>query len=115
MESLTRVYAAFNARDIDTVLAHMDDDVDWPNGWEGGRLRGTAAVRDYWTRQWQAIDSRVDPVAFDTRADGRVAVTVHQLVRDLDGAVLDDREVRHVYSFRDGRVTRMEIEDHTTR
>lgn len=115
MESLTRVYAAFNARDIDTVLANMDADVDWPNGWEGGRLRGTAAVRDYWTRQWQAIDSRVDPVAFDTRADGRVAVTVHQLVRDLHGAVLDDREVRHVYSFRDGRVTRMDIEDHTTR
>jgi hypothetical protein len=30
-------------------------------------------------------------------------------VRDLDGAELSDTHVRHVYSFREGLVERMEI------
>ena len=34
-------------------------DVDWPNAWEGGRLRVPEAVREYWTRQWAAIDPSV--------------------------------------------------------
>lgn len=110
MDELTRMYSAFNARDIDTVLGLMDDAVDWPNGWEGGRLEGKAAVRDYWTRQWQAIDPSVDPTGFETLADGRIAARVHQVVRDFDGNVLDDREVTHTYTFRDGLVTRMDIE-----
>ena len=51
---LMNVYSAFNARDVDTVLAAMSADVDWPNGWEGGRIYGREGVRDYWTRQWAA-------------------------------------------------------------
>ena len=64
------LYAAFNARDIDAVLARLDADVDWPNAWEGGRLRGREAVRAYWTRQWAAIDGRVRHVY--TLRDGLV-------------------------------------------
>jgi hypothetical protein len=26
----------------------MHPEVDWPNAWEGGRVVGHAAVRDYW-------------------------------------------------------------------
>jgi ketosteroid isomerase-like protein len=40
------LYAAFNRRDADAVLAMMSDDVDWPNAWKGGRVVGIAAVRD---------------------------------------------------------------------
>jgi len=29
-----KTYAAFNARDIEAVLAVLHPDVDWPNGWE---------------------------------------------------------------------------------
>jgi nuclear transport factor 2 (NTF2) superfamily protein len=54
-ELLRTMYAGFNARDIDAVLAAMTADVDWPNAWEGGRLGGHDAVRDYWSRQWAAI------------------------------------------------------------
>jgi len=105
------LYAAFNARDIDAVLARLDGDVDWPNAWEGGRLRGRDAVRAYWTRQWAAIDGRVEPVLIEERPDGRVVVEVQQTVRDLDGALLSDGRVRHVYTLRDGLVTRMDVED----
>jgi ketosteroid isomerase-like protein len=112
-ELLRSMYQAFNARDIDGVLGAMAEDVDWPNGWEGGRVVGHDAVRDYWTRQWAAIDPQVEPVTITSSAEGdgaRVEVEVHQLVRDLDGAVLSDGTVRHVYEMRGGLVARMDIE-----
>src|ERR671915_71847 len=90
---LMSTYAAFNARDIDAVLAVMHTDIDWPNGWEGGRVYGHQGVRDYWTRQWRAINPHVEPVGFDTDETGRTVVTVHQVVRDLEGHVLSDSMV----------------------
>jgi ketosteroid isomerase-like protein len=108
-ELLTRVYAAFNARDIDAVLAAMRPDVDWPNAWEGGRVVGYAGVRDYWTRQWSAIDPTVEPVGFATDADGRTIVTVHAIVRSLDGRVLSDGMVEHTYTIEDGLIRRMDV------
>jgi hypothetical protein len=55
IELLQRVYAAFNRREIETVLATMHGNVDWPNGMEGGRVLGKAAVRDYWTRRSKCL------------------------------------------------------------
>ena len=109
-ELLRTIYAAFNGRDIDAVLAAMTKDVDWPNAWEGGRLRGHDAVRDYWTRQWAQIDPRVDPVDIAPRNDGRIAVEVDQVVRDLDGEVVASGRVVHVYELRDGLVARMDVQ-----
>jgi hypothetical protein len=108
---LRRAYAAFNARDIDAALALMHPDVDWPNGMEGGRERGHAAVRAYWTKQFAMIDSHVEPVGFEGDEDGRIAVDVHQVVRDLAGDVVSDGRMRHVYTFEDGLVVRMNIEE----
>jgi ketosteroid isomerase-like protein len=107
---LRRIYAAFNARDIASVLGGMHPDVDWPNGMEGGRVRGHDAVRGYWTRQWQIIDPSVEPRHIATTRDGRVDVEVHQVVRDLAGRIVKDEIVHHVYAFEAGLVTSMEIE-----
>jgi hypothetical protein len=41
---LRRMYAAFGARDVEAIAGFMHPDVDWPNAWEGGRLRGHADV-----------------------------------------------------------------------
>ena len=108
-ELLRRAYEAFNARDVDAALSLMHPDVDWPNGMEGGRVLGRAAVREYWTRQFEVIDSRVEPEGFTTDAEGRVVVDVHQVVRDTAGELLSDGRVEHVYTIRDGLVERMEI------
>ena len=108
MEWIDRVYTAFNARDIDGALALLHEDVDWPNGWQGGRLHGRQAVRDYWTRQWSEIDSTVEPVDHTVSGE-RVAVTVHQVVKDLEGNVLSEGRTSHVYTLRDGLVARMDI------
>src|SRR3954471_24622247 len=98
---LRDIYDAFNARDIEAVLAVMTADVDWPNAWEGGRVRGTDAVRDYWSRQWAEIDPRVEATGFATLPDGRVAVAVAQTVLDRAGELLEAGPVRHVYTFAD--------------
>jgi ketosteroid isomerase-like protein len=105
---LRRAYAAFNARDIDRALAVMHPDVDWPNGMEGGRELGHDAVRDYWTRQFGLIDSHVEPESFED-VDGKIVVEVHQVVRDVNGALLSDQQVEHVYTLRDGLIARMDI------
>jgi len=108
---LTRTYAAFNARDIEAVLTGMHPDVAWPNGMEGGTVLGHGGIRDYWTRQWGMIDPSVEPMGFTSMGDGRVAVEVHQVVRDLAGNVLKDQVVRHVYAFEDGLIRSMEIRE----
>ncbi len=109
--TISGLYSAFNARDIDGVLEHLAPGVDWPNGWEGGRLHGRAAVRDYWTRQWAAIDPRVEPLEITDGADGKVHVRVDQLVRSLDGKVLDNKQLEHVYTFNGPFIERMDIVD----
>jgi len=48
---LKHLYQQFNARDIDSVLAAMHEDVMWANGMEGGHVHGRDGVRAYWTRQ----------------------------------------------------------------
>lgn len=106
---LISVYKTFNARDLDSTLAAMHPDVDWPNGMEGGRVYGRDGVRAYWTRQWTMVDPHVDAVDFEASDDGRTVVHVHQVVRDLTGHVILDQMVQHVYSIKDGLITSMEI------
>ena len=107
---LERTYAAFNARDITSVLSGMHPEVDWPNGMEGGRVQGHEDIRDYWTRQWGIIAPSVEPRRFTMTRDGRVDVEVHQVVRDLAGRIVKDEIVHHVYAFEDGLIKSMDIE-----
>jgi GNAT superfamily N-acetyltransferase len=102
-ELLRRAYRSFDARDVDALLADMVDDVDWPDVAAGARLRGHAPVRRYWEAQFETTDPRVEPLAFDVDRRGRWVVTVHQRVGDRE------LEVEHVYSFRDGKVARMDV------
>jgi hypothetical protein len=108
---LQRAYEAFNARDIEAAIALMHADVDWPNAMEGTRVHGHGGVRDYWTRQFTIIRSRVEPDGFAYDRDGRVVVDVHQVVHDTAGELLADRRVQHVYTIRDGLVARMDVRD----
>ncbi|MBI3474898.1 MAG: nuclear transport factor 2 family protein [Acidobacteria bacterium] len=105
---LTALYAAFNARDIDRCLTGMLPDVIWANGMEGGSVHGHAGVREYWTRQWKQVNPRVDPQGFHIDGD-KVTVDVHQVVRDMDGSVLADQMVKHVFTCENGLVKIFEI------
>jgi hypothetical protein len=111
MELLQQVYKDFNARDLEAVLAALHTDVTWANGMEGGHVHGRDAVRSYWTRQWAAIDPRVEPTAFSTGAHGEIVVEVHQTVRDLQGAVLVDQMVGHIFRIENGLIVRFDIRE----
>lgn len=108
---LTNAYVAFNTRDIDAVLAVMHPDVDWANGMEGGHVHGHKAVRDYWTRQWKLINPIVEPTEFQLDESGRIIVTVHQVVCGLEGNLMVDKMVQHVYTITDGLIQRMDIRE----
>ena len=111
---LLAAYQAFNARDIDTILAMMRPDVDWPNGMEGGRVNGQDNVRQYWTRQWGILDPHVEPVSIEDDEGGRSVVRVHQVVHDRAGNLVVDQFVEHVYTIRDGLIERMDIREANT-
>lgn len=109
-EDLIRAcYAAFNARDLDAALAGVHTDVDWPNAVDGGRVHGREEVREYWSRQFETSDPRVEPQAFSEDELGRIVVDVHQVVRDLDGDVIADQNVQHIYTISAGLIARMDI------
>jgi hypothetical protein len=105
------LYEGFNRRDIPAVLALLSENVDWANGMDGGHEHGREAVRAYWTKQWAAIAPRVEPLRIMRGDDGATVVEVHQVVRDLEGKVLLDETVRHVFQMKDGLVTRFDIEN----
>jgi hypothetical protein len=108
-ELLTAAYRDFNARRIDAVLARMHPSVDWPNGMEGGRVYGHDAVREYWSRQWSVINPNVEPLNIETDEAGQIVVEVRQIVHDLDGNLLTDSIVHHVYRISSGLIERMDI------
>jgi ketosteroid isomerase-like protein len=107
---LRSAYRAFNARDVDAAIELMHPEVDWANAWEGGRVVGRAAVRDYWNRQFAAISSNVEPEGFSEEPDGSITVDVHQVVHDTStGELISDSRVRHRYRLEDGLVVRMDV------
>ena len=108
---ISQIYAAFNKRDIDGTLALMSEDVSWPRASEGGRVVGKQAIREYWTHQWAEFDPLVNVLEVINGERGVTDVKVHQLVKDLKGNILSDRELWHVYSFTDGLIDRMEIKE----
>jgi limonene-1,2-epoxide hydrolase len=118
IQTVQRLYACFNARDIDGVLAEVADNVAWANAMDGGYVHGHAGIRAYWTRQWAIVSPHVAPVAFHRAADGALIAEVRQTIRDLDGRPLQgqahglkDKTVGHVFHLQNGKVVRFDVDD----
>lgn len=109
IDLLHTAYAAFNTRDIDAALALMTPDVSWPRAFKGGFVHGSEEVRAYWTEQWSEIDPHVEPTSFHLEDARRIVVEVHQVVRDLAGALLADERVGHRFTIEHGLIQSMEI------
>jgi hypothetical protein len=106
---IAKAYAAFNQRDRDGALALMTEDVSWPKASEGGAVVGKEEIRAYWTRQWSEFDPHVEPLAMTREDGGKVSVRVHQLVKSLQGDILSDSEVLHVFTVRNGLIAAMDL------
>ena len=107
---IKKAYTAFNSRDINTALLTMHPDVQWPKAFEGGYVNGHNEITEYWRRQWTEINPNVEPVGFNEKEDGTLEITVHQIVKNLQGAMIFDGIVKHVYTLQDGLLRRMDIE-----
>ena len=73
---------------------------------------GRAAVRAYWTRQFAAISSNVEPEGFTEEADGSITVAVRQVVHESrTGVLISDSRVQHRYRLDGGLIVRMDVLD----
>jgi len=106
---IEQAYFAFNTRDIDGALTLMTQNVSWPKASEGGKVVGKEEIRAYWTRQWSEFDPHVKPLAITEGDGGKVRVRVHQLVKSLQGNVLSDSEVLHVFTLNNGLIAAMNL------
>jgi hypothetical protein len=71
----------------------------------------SSGIRAYWTRQWSEFDGQVEPLAISEEEGGKIRVRVHQLVKNLQGNVLWDGEVLHVFTMKGGLIAAMDIGD----
>ena len=108
---IEQAHSAFNKRNIDGALALITEDVSWPKASEGGKVVGKEGIRAYWTRQWGEFDPHVEPIAITEGDGGKVHVRVHQLVKSLQGDVLSDSEVLHVFTVNNGLIAAMDLGD----
>ncbi len=106
---LQNLYDAFNKREIEKIIALMHPDVKWANGLEGGFVYGRDAVREYWTNQFKDIQAELETLKFETDENNRNVVTVHQIIKDLQGNVLADAAVHQIFTIENGLITLYEI------
>lgn len=103
-----QLYKNFNDRKIDLVISHMTDNVKWANGMDGGYVYGHDAVKDYWTRQFTMVSSNVSPLEIEA-ANEIVKIKVHQVVQDLNGNLLADEFVYHIFHLQENKIAVFEI------
>ena len=106
---LQNLYDAFNKREIETIISFMRPDVKWANGVEGGFVYGRGAVREYWTNQFKDIQPKLKTLKFETDENNRNVVTVHQVIKDLEGNLLADTTVQQIFTIEDGLISLYEI------
>lgn len=106
---LQKLYDAFNKGELETILSVMHPDVKWANGVEGGFVYGRDAVREYWTNQYKVIQVQLETLKFETDEHDRNVVTVHQIVRDLQGNLLADTTVEQIFTLENGLISLYEI------
>ena len=106
---LEELYRALNERDIDAFLEHVAPGVDWSDEVTGGRVHGRDAVRAYLQKQWTEIDPTDAPMRIDIAPDGSAHVLVDRLVRALDGEILQNLRVEHVFEFDGAFISRMTV------
>lgn len=107
---IEHAYSAFNDRRIDSILRVMHPEIKWSRAWEGDYAYGHEEVSAYWQRQWKEINPKVTPVGFLARENGTLEVEVDQLVKDLEGNILFDGKVKHIYVIKEGLLEQMDIE-----
>ncbi len=113
-ELLRNLYDAFNRREIETIISSMQSDVKWANGLEGGFIYGRTAVREYWIEQFKNIQPELRIIKFETDERNRDVVTVHQVIKDMEGNLLADATIRQIFTIENSLISLYEIAETET-
>ena len=103
---------AFNRRDFDSLLAAVDPDVElheWPAGPDAQIYHGQDEARqaiENWFDAWEWMKVEVEDIV---EAGERVLVTLHQRAKGKGSAVEVEIRSFNVYTFRDGKLIRMQL------
>ena len=89
----------------------MQPGVKWANGMEGGFVYGRDAVRAYWTEQFKTIQGQLEPLDFETDENNRSVVTVHYIIRDLEGNLLLEKTGKQIFTIENGLISLFEIDE----
>lgn len=107
---LAPFYEAYNRRDIAAASHFLTPDVDWPDMAEGGRLTGPDALAAYWARNDQSIQVELAPYAYGVAPDGRLIADLVLTVHNRRGQLWSETTVRHLFTLREGLISRMDIQ-----
>lgn len=108
---IVKLYSALNQRLAHDAARYLHPDVEWPTGYGDDYLHGRRDVVQFWERQWQTLDPTLKPERVHIGEDGRLTVSVHETTRDLQGNLLEERDLLHIYRVRAGLYDRMEIHE----
>jgi ketosteroid isomerase-like protein len=103
---------AFNRRDFDSVIETLDPDVElheWPAAPGARTYRGPDGIRkalDSWFEAWEWMQVEIEDLV---EADDRVLLTAHQRAKGRGSAVEVEIDSYNVYTFRDGKVIRIQL------
>jgi ketosteroid isomerase-like protein len=110
--AVRRFADAFNRRDFDSVLAGVDPDAEldeWPVAPGARSYRGPDAIRqaiESWFDAWEWMEVEIEDMV---EAGARVLVTLHQRAKGRGSAVEVEIRSFNVYTFRDGKLIRVQL------
>ncbi len=103
---------AFNRRDFDSLLAAVDPDLElheWPEAPGAQTFRGPDEARqaiESWFDAWEWMKVEVEDIV---ESGERVLVTLHQRAKGKGSAVEVEIRTPNVYTFRDGKLFRIQL------
>jgi ketosteroid isomerase-like protein len=107
-----RFVEAFNRRDVDSVLDHLDPEVElheWPEAPGARSYRGPGGVRDAldsWFEAWEWMRVEIRDIR---ELDDDLFITLHQRAKGRNSAVEVEIESYNLYTVDDGKVTCMRL------
>lgn len=112
LELVRSSIAAFNRRDLDSLLSVLDDDVEYDvtEVLFTGPHRGKEDVGNLLGGLWDLLDEMwMEADRIEEVDDGRVVVVVHQGARGHGSGVEVEARRGHVMTLREGKIWRVKV------
>ncbi len=113
METVEKMVAAWNRRDLDALLSHTDAQVAYinqPTAVEPGTRLGHEALASVAQKQWEALGPAVRQKVDEAHPRGDDVITVGRISMEMPGSEtrLEQRTVLR-WRFRDGVLVSLEV------